>query len=271
MPFIERIRGFVRGRRLRDAPTWSALGRLGQSRLMMLTSLVPFLGALILFNDQLVALFRLSATALGLDEAAATRATTSQLRYLYLGLLFLGLASILYRTACPAEVKEHATLQAWIEAQKTQVSPAWTKATFRQVISNYLWIVPKGTTNRNYPSAVANRLALMVDSIVRDAAWPEKEERLEALRVDGTITRRSIMDALMGREPQWQDFRRTVDVSLLQGYELDLLTLQYQAADHSDAAHRRAVSVVYGVGFFVLAIPAAKNVAAVFSLILSGR
>lgn len=238
---------------------------------MLLTSLIPLLGFLILFNDQLVGLFRLSATALGIDQEGATRATITQLRFLYLGLLLLGIASLLYRLTCPGEVKEHPTLQSWIEAQKAQVSPAWTKATFRQVLRYYLSAVPLGFSNAFYPATVASRLALMVDGLVQRSNWPDREPSIEKFNADGAGGRRSMIKAIVGVEPEFQDFRRAVVANLEQGHELDLLTLQYQAADFSNPVSRLFVGWLYGMGFCVLAFPAVKNAIIVVALILSGR
>src|SRR3954452_15966758 len=100
----ERIRKW-----LNAVPNWSTLRTLGQSRLLALTALVPFLGSLILFNQQLVDFLLLSPSLVGkwtgvTDQNAVTvsRAfTLGRLQLTYFGLCFLGISSL----RCPAEIK----------------------------------------------------------------------------------------------------------------------------------------------------------------------
>lgn len=70
---------------------WSAIRRIGQSRLLALTIVVPFLGSLLLFNQHVVELLTLSPelvrrwmnhTASGAEDAAR-QITLSRLYYVY--------------------------------------------------------------------------------------------------------------------------------------------------------------------------------------------
>ena len=76
-------------------PTWSSLNRLGRSKLVSLTVLVPFLGSLILFNQQLVDWVSLVPELAG-SPGASRAVTLSRLAYAYFGLSFLGIASFLF-------------------------------------------------------------------------------------------------------------------------------------------------------------------------------
>src|SRR6266403_3176848 len=96
---------------------WSAIRRIGQSRLLSLTIVVPFLGSLLLFNQHVVDLLTLSPDLVrrwlklpvsGSDEIAR-QLTLSRLYYVYFGLTFLGLGSALFALFCPQIVKNYAS------------------------------------------------------------------------------------------------------------------------------------------------------------------
>src|SRR3954447_15866950 len=92
---------------------WSAIRRIGQSRLLGLTIVVPFLGSLMLFNQSVVDVLTLSPELvrrwlqLSASETAdaARKLTLSRLYYVYFGLSFLGIGSSLFVLFCPLEIK----------------------------------------------------------------------------------------------------------------------------------------------------------------------
>lgn len=98
---------------------WSAIRRIGQSRLLSLTIVVPFLGSVILFNQAVVDVLTLSPELvrrwLHLDgqaeqvRAVAHNLTLSRLYYVYFGLSFLGFGSSLFALFCPITVKDHSS------------------------------------------------------------------------------------------------------------------------------------------------------------------
>ncbi|TCV84027.1 MULTISPECIES: hypothetical protein [Methylomonas] len=90
-------------------PAWESLRRIGQSKAMSLTILVPFLGYMILFNEQLVHFFQLSVQLVpeSVDVGRVSQATKIRLYYFYFGLTFLGIGSLLYQLFCPSLIKEH--------------------------------------------------------------------------------------------------------------------------------------------------------------------
>jgi hypothetical protein len=119
---------------------------LGQSRLLALTALVPFLGTLILFNQQLVDLLLLSPTLVGRwvgqgDHSAidASRAfTLNRLQVTYFGLVFLGVGSFLFAVLCPPEVKRSPTISEYIETEKPLITKARTGLLVNAVATDYL-------------------------------------------------------------------------------------------------------------------------------------
>lgn len=86
-------------------PTWETLKIIGKSKIVGLTSLIPFIGYLLLFNENIISYISLSTELAG--DASKLSATVSRLYYLYFGLTFLGISSILYTFFCPKEIKEN--------------------------------------------------------------------------------------------------------------------------------------------------------------------
>jgi hypothetical protein len=66
---------------LEQAPTWSTLRTIGQSRVLSLTILVPFVGYLILFNEHVLSLLTLWPELFGGADAIVGR-----LYFIYFGL-----------------------------------------------------------------------------------------------------------------------------------------------------------------------------------------
>lgn len=85
--------------------TWESLGKIYRSKAVNLTICIPFIGYLLLLNDQAAALTLFTAV---IDETPA--ASLVRLYQIYFGLVFLGLASILYMIFCPRVIKENESL-----------------------------------------------------------------------------------------------------------------------------------------------------------------
>jgi hypothetical protein len=90
-------------------PKWDSLRGLGQSRIVSLTVLAPFIGYLIIFNQYVARYLELSIAAIGIFENAedVVAGNLSRLRQLYVGLVAIGIASILFKTFCPFPINKH--------------------------------------------------------------------------------------------------------------------------------------------------------------------
>lgn len=127
-------------------PKWSALRTLGQSRLLALTALVPFLGSLLIFNQQLVDVFSISPALIAkwigaagqVSEADAKSFTISRLQLTYFGLCFLGVASFLFTILCPAEIKKTSSISSYIETELPLVTTARTSLLAQDVAQDFL-------------------------------------------------------------------------------------------------------------------------------------
>jgi hypothetical protein len=122
---------FVNRRPLAAMP-WSAMRRIGHSRLLSLTIIVPFLGSLLLFNQHVVELLTLSPDLIRRwmnipstgAEDAARQITLSRLYYVYFGLTFLGLGSALFNLFCPLIVKSYASAIECLQAESILATPS---------------------------------------------------------------------------------------------------------------------------------------------------
>jgi hypothetical protein len=86
-------------------PSWDKLRSIGNSRAVKLTSLIPLIGYLILFNEHVVSLLHLDKSLLG---GIAENFLTSRLRLLYFGLFTTGVGALLYMVFCPMKIKQYA-------------------------------------------------------------------------------------------------------------------------------------------------------------------
>lgn len=94
---------------LKLIPRWNGLSLIGKSKIIKLTMLAPFIGYLILFNNELANYFVLSTELIGVSSDAITtdKENISRLYYLYYGLITLGVSSILFSFCCPSVIKDH--------------------------------------------------------------------------------------------------------------------------------------------------------------------
>lgn len=98
-------------------PAWETLRRVGQSRVVSFTVLMPFVGYMILLNDHLVDYLKLSSVLVPADSTSLARetvgsiskATRDRLYFIYFGLTSLGVGSLLYSIFCPRIQKEHSS------------------------------------------------------------------------------------------------------------------------------------------------------------------
>ncbi|MGJ8671162.1 MAG: hypothetical protein ACSHXK_16885, partial [Oceanococcus sp.] len=98
-------------------PKWHQLARIGRSRVVGLTILMPFFGYMIIFNDYFIQWLSISSSYLppSLFERGASGdllpadldVAKSRLFAIYYGLTFLGVGTVCYSIACPELIKVH--------------------------------------------------------------------------------------------------------------------------------------------------------------------
>jgi hypothetical protein len=251
-------------------PNWSSLRTLGQSRVVALTALIPFIGSLILFNQQIVDFLLLSpdlvAHWLGKPQQEAVGAsrafTSNRLVVTYFGLVALGTASFLFAMLCPPEVKRHGSALAHIEAEKPLVTPARTSLMVTQVVEDYL--VNHGEeeargNQRVRELAYPFNLILFFEEVIRQISKGSIEgDDADIYSGNGNIYIENVARILRAqRRAQrglWMSFHGEAEK-----HQTDLLALIYDARDHSMPVARAIISALYAVGFLILFYPTATT------------
>lgn len=97
---------------------WSKVRSLGNSTPARLSLIIPFFGYLILFNEHVRGILKLSYPTAGTDTAANVGLAFTEISsfyWTYFGLLFFGIASSIYQIVCSAEVKQFTSYTVYID------------------------------------------------------------------------------------------------------------------------------------------------------------
>lgn len=121
--------------------TWDVLGIIGKSRILSLTMLVPFIGYLILFNNELVLHLKLATEIFGDvgNDETVSRETLSRLYFLYYGLTLLGISSIAFFGLCPPIVKDHKSERSYLDSELKLM----THSRYASLVNTYEEILDK--------------------------------------------------------------------------------------------------------------------------------
>ncbi|HEV7267250.1 MAG TPA: hypothetical protein VGN83_20395 [Falsiroseomonas sp.] len=264
---------------------WSALRSLGQSRLLALTVLAPFLGTLILFNEQMIDWLLLSPTLAGCwgtvtEEArAASRAITlSRLEITYFGLVFLGSGSFLFNVFCPIEIKRHSTVSEFIGDERPLVTAPRTGLLVTALAECYLRNC--GIAERTGPRflremAYPREAALLFEAVFTEIAEGEvalddghsessgrvddPDHDLHVMRaMNGNIIPENVARRVAAQRRVDKAFWATFHAAA-QAHVFDMLALRYMNLDRSRPALRLIISICYALGFALLFVPTIKT------------
>jgi hypothetical protein len=120
---------------------WSSLAKIGQSWPAKLTILVPFLGYLLLFNENTEMIFRFSDFFLkdiGVDSVTEpSKFATKNLYLTYFGACAFGVGSILFSMFCPYEVKRYDGIMDYVDNVQLDNTPVLAKSNLQTVLDGY--------------------------------------------------------------------------------------------------------------------------------------
>lgn len=121
------------------SPSWSTLRSIGNSSLVRLSALFPFVGYFILFNDNVTTFLQ----AHGLENppigvSLLDNLWSKKLYFLYFGLMLSGAGSILYQWWCPPEVKKHQDWKDYIALEGETPSFTYLRELGNKVGINYI-------------------------------------------------------------------------------------------------------------------------------------
>ncbi|MET4384635.1 hypothetical protein ABIB73_000370 [Bradyrhizobium sp. F1.4.3] len=281
----------VLDRRLISRIPWSAIRRIGQSRLLSLTIVVPFLGSVILFNQAVVDVLTLSPDLvrrwLHLDgqaeqvRAVAHSLTLSRLYYVYFGLSFLGFGSSLFALFCPTIVKDHSSATHF---QTTEINLA-SKPRVHILLGDaareaYFWdweseenhIVTFKTSLVVRRAGSPTDFNVLFHRVVREiyAEWcrrnPESaEDHSDYYDVRGIPDPWKIGCAIAFPRHRPETFfaDEMLDASYDEATRADVLALAYMAYDNTKPVLRVWTVTFYALGFGLLLIPTVQTFYAV--------
>jgi hypothetical protein len=274
---------------------WSAIRRIGQSRLLSLTIIVPFLGSLILFNAHVVEFLTLSPELIarffpraGLSINEAAKALTLQkLYYVYFGLSVLGLASGIFVLLCPLEIKSFDSFRSYLAAESDLASKSRMGLILPNIAKDYLlWTSDDSSLKRSRLTRVLGQpeefselfihvITTIWESMVAERyLGPISAEKIESgedqfLDHRGRPKVSYIAEILYGKSTVTRGVVYSLqELSASESIRKDVLALQYIALDHSKPWLRVAVAFLYGVGFLLLLIPTAMTFARVIKSLL---
>lgn len=95
--------------------SWTSLRSLGNSAAVRISAVFPFIGYLIIFNDQVKKYLTLTALETTTRHGDLFSSLWElKLYFLYFGLLSLGIGSFIYQARCPYIVKKHADWSSYV-------------------------------------------------------------------------------------------------------------------------------------------------------------
>src|ERR1700739_3748651 len=104
---------------------WTILRGVGNSNLVKLTIVIPLVGYLILFNENLLHYIQLSRTLFGVDQVSRAETTDVsaahvplRLSSLYFGLCLIAVGSIIHQWFAPEEIKKYGSAPEYIEHEQ---------------------------------------------------------------------------------------------------------------------------------------------------------
>ncbi|MDR6871420.1 hypothetical protein J2Y55_002432 [Bosea sp. BE125] len=263
---------------LRFVPNWSSMQAIGQSPVMKLTILAPFIGSLVLFNRHIVEFLQL--------HAMAGHGSAGRLEFLYFGLLMLGSGSIAFALRCPPDLKRSPSVGEYVAQEESLLTRPWMGLICKLVIENYhrnlvldehaIWGCRPWQPA--YPSEHADLFAEVMGALGAKVLTGEGWDEGHPAPIDG-FGPFGVFDHLGGLNvPRFAELMRHAPTALrvlpvtlaneAMGHTIDLLALRYNDLNHSQPYWRLMVIAFYGVGFALLAVPTIWTVIAVFKSLL---
>ncbi|MGH1477396.1 MAG: hypothetical protein ACRBM6_01480 [Geminicoccales bacterium] len=126
-------------------PLWADIHSVGNSNLAKSTILMPIVGYMIVFNENLVEYFYLSEIFVWQDD----KQLSYRLFLFYFGLSFIGMASLSFQYFCPKTIKLHPTIIEHVEKERSVISRYRINYLIEKIVNEYkmiskydIWISP---------------------------------------------------------------------------------------------------------------------------------
>ncbi len=147
---------------------WHSLAQISNSKLMKLTILIPIIGYMVLFNENIVEFLNLSQEIFPNEGLkSSVNEGISRLYYFYFGLTFIGIAMTLYQVFCPTQVKFSMTPRHFVELNIRTL-------TLSQ-IRGHLDII-KHFESGKIETGVISQLEKVIQNLTHESNIPDKEK-----------------------------------------------------------------------------------------------
>lgn len=123
---------------------WTDLRRLGNSKIVKSTVLIPLIGYLILFNEDIVAAAQMSDDLVGrsillnvlFDVVTPAMEVSYRLYFIYFGLTSIAVGSILFQLFCPHLIKLYETHAVYVEQEERVTTDSMEGKIRQRILSN---------------------------------------------------------------------------------------------------------------------------------------
>lgn len=280
---------------------WSTLSRIGNSNLVKLTIIAPFVGSLIIFNHNILYMFDLSSRFLSdinieHNNHSISDYAIGKIYFIYFGLFFLGIGSIIYSIFCPEDISKFPFSDEYNRSRIGLNSPTLCVSSFENVAEAY--------------AREGDSLPWSKSTLKHKLSYSDKLEQLTyalLMRIHGAFNWGDIYDSDTSLDAK--DCSRNIDTSIddepnygdasngytqMNGYinttemakdivssprvmwgitiplketsfefQADVYHLKYMVDDLSAPYQRLACSSAYATGFILLLIPSLETFARV--------
>jgi hypothetical protein len=235
-----------------------------------LTILVPLLGALLLFNEAVFGVLQYANEFLadvGVSPADSRTYSLNQFYFLYIGLSFVGVASLAFALACPEEIRRHPTRMQYVSSSDVSDNPVIAKSQFERVLDLYIERHGgdgdiKKSKGIEYPLALEKEFQTLIEEMFSRTpdsvkGNPDEEHPLNDDLYAGAAMYPNVhgIAKLVWSNPKvvWvftQPFR-----ALAPDFARDIGFVLYATLDHQRFSLRIVVGVLYLIGFLLVAVP----------------
>jgi hypothetical protein len=204
------------------AVTWRTLKAIGGSRTVALASFFPFIGYLLVANEEFQVALRL------VTDQIDSNAMINRLRQIYFAMLYLSGGVILYRLFCPSAISEFKDRYEYLEKEIATVTPSKVGA-----LQNVL----------KKPSSI--------DSALRNSYLSEEIRRVSELKFDdGSIKEIGFPVGSRSNLKTLPAYQSESGIPLVQ-----LIEAMYDYQNTKNAIIRSITSILFALGYGKLAWP----------------
>lgn len=212
---------------------WLTLRSIGSSKAAKLTILVPIVGYMIIFNDQLSSYLDLSRELLNIPEATEQGLQSYSIYRIYIiyfGLVFVGIASAIFAVRCPNQIKDNESFYDFFVKEREMIT--------NEKFQRYLGLV-------KMHEVISPIMACMDNEGVEMFPDPFSYNVLK--------TGNPLLDQSLIRNSK--DKKTEEKARLYKECLSEVLHLVWDIRRYDRPNERRATTALYAVGLLMLAIP----------------